>query len=153
MCVGTPWAPQALSRRAGWPSSDLTDHIPSRVSPITCVSSMASFVYSGLVRPGPVTWSIWGQQLISGIIFPRFPYPTPPQSSLQCWRVGLCACHHEGHCKQPPSLKSQPIHPRHRWGSLQAQMDGLNFPDLHPPIGVLPLMRICQLTDTTRHER
>ena len=36
------------SCRAGWPSSDLTDHIPSRVSPIARVSSMASFAYSGL---------------------------------------------------------------------------------------------------------
>ena len=29
-----------------------------------------------------VTWSIWGQQLTSGIIFPSFPYPTPPHSPL-----------------------------------------------------------------------
>ena len=32
----------------------------------------------------PVTWSIWGQQLTSGIIFPSFPYPTPPQY-LRLW--------------------------------------------------------------------
>ena len=87
--------PRPVPPRSMAPFRSIRSHSLSSLTYNTCFQYNVVRIFC-LVRPGPVTWSTWGQWLIPGTILLSFPHLTLPQyrelPHLLCRHITTWTC-------------------------------------------------------------